>query len=60
MKNNYNLDNEVIERIILCINNNATKEKEYIIDQIQMIVLRMKSTFLDWTLCQDIFNKLNK
>ena len=60
MKNNYNLDNEVIERINLCINNNTTKEEEYIIDQIQMIILGMRSLFLDWTVCQDIFNKLYK
>ena len=60
MKNNYNLDNEVIERIKLCINNNITKEEEYIIDQIQMIILGMRTIFLDWTLCQDIFNKLYK
>ena len=58
MKNNYNLDNEVIERINLCISNNTTKEESYIIDQIQMIILGMRSTFLDWTVCQDIFNKL--
>ena len=60
MKNNYNLDNEVIERIKLCINNYITKEEEYIIDQIQMNILGMRTIFLDWTLSQDIFNKLYK
>ena len=60
MKNYYELDNEVKERIESCIKNNNTKDENYIIDQIQMIILAMKATFLDWTICQDIFNILYK
>ena len=60
MKNYYELDNEVKERIELCIKNNNTKDEDYIIDQIQMIILAMKAAFLDWTVCQDIFNILYK
>ena len=60
MKNYYELDNEVKERIELCIKNNNTKDEDYIIDQIQMIILAMKAVFLDWTICQDIFNMLYK
>ena len=56
----YKLDNEVKEKIDLCISNNNTLEEQYLIDQIQMIILGMRATFLDWSVCKDIYNKLYK